>query len=129
MEFEIPETLEKTREYLVEAKHAADFLGSGKVEVLSTPSMILMMEQTALLAVQDYLPEGWITVGILVNIRHLKATPKGETVRIVAKLKERDRRRLVFDVAAFHGDEKIGEGTHERFVVNKEKFMASIKKN
>ena len=129
MEFEIPDGIEKTKEFLVEAKHAADFLGSGKVEVLSTPSMILMMEQTALLAVQEYLPEGWVTVGILVNIRHLKAVPKGETVRVVAKLKEKDRRRLVFEVAAFHGEEKIGEGMHERFIVNKEKFVASIKRN
>jgi len=129
MEFEIPDGITNKREYLVEEKHAADFLGSGKVEVLSTPSMILMMEQTAMLAAQEYLPEGWVTVGIVVNIRHLKATPKGEKVTIVAKLKEQDRRRLVFEVAAFHGEEKIGEGLHERFIVNKEKFIASIKKN
>ena len=126
MEFEIPIDSKSTVEYTVEDKHSADFLGSGKVAVLSTPSMILMMEQTAMLNAQEYLPEGWITVGIVVNIKHLKASKIGAKIVVIATLKEKDRRRLVYQVEAFEGETKIGEGIHERFIVNKEKFAASI---
>lgn len=126
MEFDIPKDLELTKVFKVEEKHSANFLGSGTVEVLSTPSMILMMEQTAMLAAQEHLPEGWLTVGIVVNIKHLKATRVGEDVKIVAKLKQQDRRKLMFEVFAYHNSEVIGEGLHDRFIVNKEKFQASI---
>lgn len=127
MEFNIPVKSERTEKFLVEEKHIADFLGSGKVAVLSTPSMILMMEHTAMLHAQEHLPEGWITVGTKVNIRHLKASKKGAEITVHALLKEQDRKKLIYEVSAYDGETKIGDGEHERFIVNKEKFMSSLK--
>ena len=126
MDIEIPKKIEKIVNYIVEDKHIADFLGSGKVAVLSTPSMILMMEQTAMLGAQDYLPEGWITVGTRVDISHLRASKEGAKIKVIAKLKEVEGKHLTFEVTAFDGEEKIGEGIHERHIVNKEKFLAKI---
>ena len=126
MEIKIPKNIEKIVNYLVEEKHIADFLGSGKVAVLSTPSMILMMEQTAMIGAQEYLPEGWITVGTRVDISHLRASKKGAKIKVIAKLKKVEDRHLTFEVVAFDGEQKIGEGIHERHIVNKEKFLAKI---
>jgi len=126
MEFNIPIGTEKTKNYLVKEHHIADFLGSGTVAVLASPSMILMMEQTAMLAAKEHLPEGWITVGTRVDVSHLRATKLGEEVTIFAKLKKMKGKHLVFLVEAFHGEHKIGEGIHERHIVNKEKFLERI---
>jgi predicted thioesterase len=126
MEFNIPADLKLTKTFEVKDQHIADFLGSGKVAVLSSPSMILMMEQTAMLAVQEHLPEGWITVGTRVDVQHLRATKKGEEIIVTAKLKLLEGKHLTFDVVAMHGEQKIGEGIHERHIVNKEKFLAKI---
>ncbi|MFW9924572.1 MAG: thioesterase family protein [Candidatus Thorarchaeota archaeon] len=126
MEFDLPVGTTRTENYTVEEKHIADFLGSGKVAVLSTPSMILMMEHTAMLHAQEFLPEGWITVGTRVDIRHLKSSRIGSTIVVNVTLKEVDGKRLVYEVEAFDGEDKIGDGNHERFIVNKEKFMSRI---
>ena len=80
------------------------------------------MENAALLSVRPYLEEGSDTVGTLLNVKHLAATPVGMTVRAEAELIEIDRRRLVFSVKAWDEVELVGEGTHERFIVDMEKF-------
>jgi len=126
MEIDIPQNIEKIEYYFVEEKHIADFLGSGKVAVLSTPSMILMMEHTSMNAAQDFLPEGWITVGTRVDISHLRASKQGAKIKVIAKLKEVEGKHLIFEVSAFDGEYTIGEGIHERHIVNKEKFLAKI---
>lgn len=90
--------------------------------VLSTPRMIGLMEFTCQLLVLPHLAEGQTTVGSLVNIRHLAATPEGMTVRLRAELLEVDRRRLRFRVEAWDTLEKIGEGEHERFIIDKDRF-------
>ncbi len=90
--------------------------------VLSTPRMISYMEQTAHQALLPYLSEGQTSVGTAVNIRHLGATPVGMQVRFRAELVEVDRRRLRFKVEAFDAVEKVGEGEHERFIVDKSRF-------
>ena len=74
----------------------------------------------------DKIGEGNTTVGIAVNIKHLKASPVGATIRCEAELVEVDRRRLVFSVKCYEGDTLIGEGIHERFVVESAKFMAKL---
>ena len=71
----------------------------------------------------DGLEEGYVTVGTLVNVRHLAATPLGQQVRATAELVEIDRRRLVFKVEAYDEQQKIGEGFHERFIVHLERFL------
>jgi len=119
--------LKREESYIVKESDIASFLGSGDVAVLSTPAMILMMESTSLKLAQEYLPEGYTTVGTKVCVSHLKPAPLGARVRVISELTEVDGRRLVFKVEAYWNDVKIGEGTHERFVVNREKFLAKVK--
>jgi predicted thioesterase len=104
-------------------ENTAAFVGAGGVEVFGTPMMIALMENAAWRAVADHLEEGYVTVGTLVNVRHLAATPLGQQVRATAELVEIDGRRLVFRVEAYDEQRKIGEGIHERFIVNLERFM------
>ena len=111
---------------VVEHKDTAAVYGSGALAVFATPAMIALMEKTCLLAVCDKIGEGNTTVGIAVNIKHLKASPVGATIRCDAELTEVDRRRLVFTVKCFEGETLIGEGTHERFVVDSAKFMGKL---
>src|ERR1700759_3121860 len=85
--------------------------------VLSTPSMIGLMERTSIQAVQAHLPEGHTTVGFEVNVKHFGATPKGEKVTIRAELLEVDGRKLRFKVEAHDEDKKVGEGTHRRAII------------
>ena len=94
--------------------------------VLSTPRMIGLLEFTCQLLVLPHLAEGQTSVGSLVNIRHLAATPEGMTVRLRAELLEVDRRRLRFKVEAWDALEKIGEGEHERFIIDKDRFDARL---
>ncbi len=110
-------------ETLVTPKNPAAAMGSGALPVFATPSMIALMEQAALLSVQPYLEEGQGTVGTKIAISHLAATPLGAKVRAETELVEIDRRRLSFTVRAYALGEKIGEGTHERFIVDSARFL------
>jgi len=111
-----------------EAQTAAAF-GAGGVLVLGTPVMIGLMENAAWQLVQPELPEGESTVGTLVNVRHLAATPIGGHVVATAELIEIDDRRLVFRVSARDDTQLIGEGTHERFRIVLERFLARLPKS
>ena len=85
--------------------------------VLSTPSMIGLMERTSIQAVQSHLPEGHTTVGFEVHVKHFGATPKGEKVTVRAELLEVDGRKLRFKVEAHDEHKKVGEGTHRRAII------------
>ncbi|HKW20251.1 MAG TPA: thioesterase family protein [Ktedonobacterales bacterium] len=111
-----------------EAQTAAAF-GAGGVLVLGTPVMIGLMENAAWQLVQPELPEGESTVGTLVNVRHLAATPIGGHVVATAELIGIDDRRLVFRVSARDDTQLIGEGTHERFRIVLERFLARLPKS
>lgn len=102
----------------------AKSLRSGGLDVLATPIMVALMEEAALLSVRPYLEPGTDTVGTRLDVSHLSATPVGMKVRAESTLVEIDRRRLVFEVKAYDEAGLIGEGTHERFVVDMEKFTA-----
>lgn len=104
-------------------ENTAAHVGAGGVEVFGTPMMIALMENAAWQAVAAEIGEGEVTVGTLVNVRHLGATPLGQKVRATARLLEIDRRRLVFEVEAYDEEKKIGEGQHERFIVNLARFI------
>lgn len=108
---------------VVAQEHTAAHLGSGLLPVLATPQMIALMEGAAVEAVATALPEGYQTVGIALDVRHLAATPIGGHVTARAELIEIDRARLVFRVEAFDAAGKIGEGEHQRFIVEVERFM------
>jgi fluoroacetyl-CoA thioesterase len=94
----------------------------GMPAVYGTPMMILHMEMAAGSAVQPLLPAGHVSVGMTVNIRHLAATPIGRRVRAVARVVTIEARSVVFEVEAWDGDRKIGDGTHRRGVVNVAEF-------
>ncbi len=111
---------------MVVHENTAAHVGAGGVEVFATPMMIALMENAAWRAVADSLEEGNVTVGTLVHVLHLAATPLGQQVRATAELIEIDGRRLVFKVEAYDEKRKIGEGQHERFIVNLERFMQSV---
>jgi predicted thioesterase len=104
-------------------ENTAAHVGAGGVEVFATPMMIALMENAAWRAVANGLEAGYVTVGTLVNVRHLAATPLGQKVRATAELVEIDGRRLVFKVEAYDEQQKIGEGFHERFIVHLERFL------
>lgn len=108
----------------VTLEDTAKALGSGGLDVFSTPKLVALMENAALTLVKPYLDEGSDTVGTRLDVAHLAATPVGMTVRAEAELIEIDRRRLVFSVKAWDEKELVGEGAHERFIVNSEKFFS-----
>jgi predicted thioesterase len=108
----------------VTEKNTAAALGSGTLPVYATPSMVALMEKAAVAATQSRLPAGFSTVGTSVRITHLAASPVGMRVRAVAELQAIDGRRLVFKVSVFDDADKIGEGEHERFIIESAKFMA-----
>ena len=126
MEYDMLKGLRHSETLVVEHKDTAAVYGSGALEVFATPAMIALMEKTCLESVADKIGEGNTTVGIAVNIKHLKASPVGSTIRCEAEIVEVDRRRLVFSVKCFEDETLVGEGTHERFVVDSQKFMSKF---
>lgn len=107
----------------VTGEMTAATMGSGALEVLATPYMIALMEGTAQSAIQSALEEGQGSVGTRIDVKHLAATPVGMEVTCTAEVVEIDRRRVVFQVEAFDEVEKIGEGTHERFIISNDRFL------
>jgi fluoroacetyl-CoA thioesterase len=107
-------------------ENTAAAVGAGGVEVFGTPMMIALMENASWQAVLKGLDEGQVTVGTVVDIRHLAATPLGQKVRAEAELIEVDGRRLVFKVEAYDERQKIGEGKHERYIVHLERFLRRL---
>ena len=112
------------KELTVTKDKTAAAVGSGLLDVFATPQMIALMEATASESVAPYLDEGSTSVGTLVNVSHVAATPVGMTVRCESELIEVEGRKLVFTVKAYDECGLIGEGNHERFIVFSEKFMA-----
>ncbi len=112
------------KELTVTKDKTAAAVGSGLLDVFATPQMIALMEATASESVAPYLDEGSTSVGTLVSVSHVAATPVGMTVRCESELTEVEGRKLVFTVKAYDECGLIGEGTHERFVIFSEKFMA-----
>jgi len=108
----------------VDATNVASAVGSGGLEVFSTPAMVALMENAAIRAVQNALPPGQTTVGTRLDVRHLAATPMGLAIRARAELREIDGRKLTFTVEAYDSQEKIGEGTHERVIVDPSRLIA-----
>jgi predicted thioesterase len=100
----------------------AKAVGSGELDVYATPAMAALMVAPCAASVKNGLKENETTVGTLLNIRHLSATPLGLDVRCESRLDEIDGKRLVFNVRAFDNTGPIGEGTHERMIVDKDRF-------
>ena len=121
------------QKFVVTADKLANQVGSGLVAVYATPMMIAAIENTAAGSIAPYLEEGKTTVGTLVNVSHVAATPEGMEVRVETELVEiaPNGKMLTFKVAAYDEAGLIGEGTHQRAIVAKERFeaKAQAKKN
>ncbi len=126
MEFNLLEGIKGNMEIVVSENDSASKVGSGLVDVYSTPSMIGLMENTAQTSVKDSLPEGYTTVGIDVSVKHMKATPIGMKVKCISTLKEIQGKKLLFEVEAYDEVGKIGQGTHTRYIVNHDDFIKNI---
>lgn len=108
-------------ESVVTTENTAKAVGSGSLDVFATPMLAALMENAATKAL--VLSEDQTSVGTSLDIKHLAATPVGMKVRAEAEVIESDSRKIVFAVQAFDEKEKIGEGRHERFIINKDRFM------
>ena len=106
--------------------NSAKTLGSGDMDVFATPAMVALMENAAMLAVAPHLPEGSATVGTQMNTSHIKASPLGATITASATLTAVEGRRLEFAIKAWDEKGTIGEGEHERFIVDRERFLSKL---
>ncbi len=104
----------------------ARHLGSGGIDVYATPAMVSLMESAAVKAIDPLLPEGQASVGVSLEIRHLAATPLGQTVRARAEVTGVEGRRVFFTVQAWDEAGLIGEGTHTRFVIDTARFLERL---
>ncbi len=114
--------LHNEKEWIVQEEHLASTLASGMVAALSTPALVAFCEECARLSVDPLLPAGKKTVGTRIDLRHLAATPPGMRVTVHAELVAVEDRRLKFRIEAHDEAEKIGEGTHERFIIDADRF-------
>ena len=118
--------LKHTSELTVTDAVTAVKVGSGDMPVLATPMMMALMENAAMLAVRDALPEGCTTVGGHIESSHLKPSRVGDVIRAEAEVTKVDGKKIVFKVSAYSGDILLGEGTHLRFIVDRDKFMSKV---
>lgn len=118
--------LKYTGRLIVDEAHTVAVMGSGDMPVLATPAMMALMENAAMMAVKDQLPEGSTTVGGHIESSHLRPNAIGQEVYATAELTKTDGRKLYFHVAAYQGETLIGEGEHLRFIVDREKFLSKI---
>ena len=114
------------RKLVVPVEQTVSHLLAGMPMVFATPMMILQMELTSGDAIHPHLHQGWITVGTEVDIKHLAASPVGATVRTTARVVSVERRVIRFEVEAFEGERKIGDGRHARGLVNAETFTKRL---
>ena len=128
MEVKIPIGEKKTKKFTVQKEHLASFLGSGNVNVLSTPQMIAWMEHVSRILLDQYMPEGHTTVGYHVDVYHLKPAPLGSLVEVTAEIIKQEGRKITLKVSAKLGEKTIGGGYHERYIINLEKFSEKTKK-
>jgi fluoroacetyl-CoA thioesterase len=113
-------------EAVVDDAMTAAAVGSGLVKGLATPTMIGLMEGAAVAAVADALPPGTSSVGTRVDVRHLAPTPVGMKVVAEARLTEVDRRRLTFEVSVADEKGMVGQGIHERYIIDSARFAESM---
>nr|WP_321328835.1 thioesterase family protein [uncultured Ilyobacter sp.] len=125
--FKLKEGMKLILEKTVKAEETAAKVASGALDVFSTPMLIAFMENTAFNLAQKELQEGDTTVGISVNIKHLKANLVGDLLKCEALLTKVDGKKLIFDVKVTYNDEIVGEGEHIRYIVNEKKFVERIR--
>lgn len=127
MDFDIKIGAKKERTIKTDSNQTTSFLWEGE-NVLSTPSMISEMEETCRLLLKEYYlkEKEWDSVGTIVNIKHLAATPVGSKIKLNATVDSVDGRKVMFNVDVYDELEKIGEGKHERFIINIPRFRSKF---
>lgn len=127
MEFDVKIGATKVRVITTNSNQTTSFLWEGE-NVLSTPSLISEMEETCRLLLKDFAlkDKEWDSVGTIVDIKHLAITPVGSTIRLKAIIESVKNRRVMFNVDAYDNIEKIGEGKHERFIINVSNFRSKF---
>jgi len=127
LKFDVKIGTTKIRDVKTSSNQTTSFLWEGE-NVLSTPSMISEMEETCRLLLKDFLlkEKEWDSVGTIVDIKHIATTPVGSTIRLKSIIESVDNRRVMFIVEAFDNIEKIGEGKHERFIINVPNFRSKF---
>ena len=118
--------LKHTSELTVTDAVTAIEMGSGDMPVLATPAMMALMENAAMLAVADELPEGCTTVGGHIESSHLKPSKIGDKVAATGEVTKVDDKKIAFKINAYSGDVCLGEGTHLRFIVDRERFLSKL---
>ncbi len=126
MDFKLKIGLKGEKTVKVSENNTAKALSSGSLEVFSTPAMIALMEGAAIDTVHSNLPDGYGTVGTGVNIKHLAATPLHMTVTSKAELIDLNDKHLIFKVEAYDEKELIGEGIHERYIIDEAAFSSKV---
>ncbi|MGL6064736.1 MAG: thioesterase family protein [Fusobacteriaceae bacterium] len=124
----LKEGMSLIQEKIILENETASKIASGTLEVFSTPMMIGFMENTSFLLAQNSLDEETTTVGISVNIKHLKANLVGDKIRCESVLKKITGKKLEFIVKVFHNEELVGDGEHFRYIVNINEFMGKLKR-
>ncbi len=122
----LKEKLTITQQMSVEEKDTAQTHGSGNLPVYATPAMIAFMENTACACIQPYLDNDLDTVGIQIDVKHIKATKLGGTVTCKAVLTEIDNKKLTFEIEASDEQGVIGTALHKRYIIHPEKFMSKL---
>ncbi len=127
MEFDVKIGATKVRVITTNSNQTTSFLWEGE-NVLSTPSLISEMEETCRLLLKEFVlkDKEWDSVGTIVDIKHLAITPVGSTIRLKAIIESVKNRRVMFNVDAYDNIEKIGEGKHERFIINVSNFRSKF---
>ena len=120
--------IKNTKTIIVTADKTAEAMGSGTLPVFATPAMVALMENTAAESVETLLGEGNTSVGTLINVKHLAADPVGIEVTCESELVEVDGRKLAFEIKVFDREAVVGEAYHERFVIDKVRFMDKVQK-
>lgn len=110
----------------VTTQNTALSLGSGDMDVFATPALVALMENAAMLAVKDELPQGSTTVGAWIETSHIKPSALGEKISATAVLKEIEGRKLTFHISAQDSKGVIGEGKHIRYIVDRERFLSKL---
>ena len=124
MDITLPPHITGAASTTVTQASTAQALGSGSVPVYATPALVALLEQAAVDALAPHLPPGMTTVGVRIDVQHLAATPVGMDARARATLRAQEGRRLHFDVTAHDGIEQIAQGSHERVLVDQQRFLA-----
>ena len=120
--------IKNSKTITVTADKTAETMGSGTLPVFATPAMVALMENTAAESVEALLGEGNTSVGTMINVKHLAADPVGVEVTCESELVEVDGRKLVFEIKVFDREGTVGEAYHERFVIDKTRFMDKVQK-